>query len=76
MADQIDEAQGISDRHLDAALRNHADRSQPVGRRMCANLDCGDPISDYCRLHGAQLCLAGQGDEENRAKQLSTWSRF
>ena len=75
MADQVDDAQAINDLHLDAALRHHLQRDTPPGRRSCANLDCGEPISDYRRQHGAQLCLACQDGEERRNRHVATWAR-
>ena len=75
MADQVDDAQAINDLHLDAALRHHLQREATLGRSTCANLDCCEPISDYRRLGGAQLCLTCQEGEERRGKHFATWAR-
>jgi RNA polymerase-binding transcription factor DksA len=73
MADQVDDAQVINDLHLEAALRKHSARPRAAGRNMCANLDCGEPISDYRRQGGAQLCVACQHAEEQQARHFATW---
>lgn len=75
MADQVDDAQAVADLHLAAALRNQLQRDVPAGRRDCANLDCREPISDYRRLHGAQLCVTCQEGEERRGRHFATWAR-
>jgi len=37
------------------------------GRDMCADQDCGEPISERRKALGAQLCLACQHAVEQRA---------
>lgn len=73
MADQVDDAQVVNDLHIAAALQLHSTRHREPGRSMCANLDCGEPISDYRRQCGAQLCVACQNAEEQQARHFRKW---
>ena len=75
MPDAMDRVQQLAEDHAADALKRHADRPQTAGRRMCANIDCGEPISDYRRQLGATLCLACQNGEEARAAHFARWAR-
>lgn len=73
MPDAMDHAQQLNADHVADALNRHAAQPRPAGRTMCANLDCGEPISDYRRQSGAQLCLACQHAEERAARHFRAW---
>lgn len=73
MPDAMDRVQQHALDSAADALARHADRRQPVGRTMCANLDCGEPISDYRRQAGAQLCLECARLEEAAAVHQRAW---
>ena len=73
MPDAMDRVQQHAADLADDAQKRHADRPRPAGLSMCANLDCGEPISDFRRLDGAQLCLECQHAEEGAAVHQRTW---
>ena len=71
MPDAMDHIQQFTADHVEDALKRHVDRPRPEGRNMCANLDCGEPISEFRRQGGAQLCLACQEEEEAMAARFA-----
>lgn len=71
--DSMDHVQQLTADLAADALKRHADRPRPAGRTMCANLDCGEPISDYRRMGGAQLCLDCAHAEEAAAVHQRAW---
>ena len=71
--DAMDHVQQLNADLAADALKRHADRPRPAGRTMCANLDCGEPISDFRRLHGAQLCLECARCEEAASVHQNAW---
>lgn len=73
MPDQMDHLQDAEAARNDDALRHHADRTRPVGRAECANIDCGEPISAQRQQLGAQLCLECQKVEEAQAAHFRKW---
>lgn len=73
MPDAMDHVQQLNADLAADAQKRHADRPLPVGRSMCANLDCGEPISDFRRLDGAQLCLECAKGEEAAAVHQRAW---
>ena len=73
MPDAMDRVQQFAVDRVDDALARHHDRPQLPGRSMCANLDCGEPISEFRRQGGAQLCLACQRAEEAQAAHFRRW---
>lgn len=73
MPDAMDHVQQLNDDLAADALKRHASRPQLAGLAACENLDCGEPISDYRRLHGARLCLACQRGEEAASAHQRTW---
>ena len=75
MTDAMDQVQAFNDANTEDALKRHADRVRAAGRETCANLDCGEPISDFRRQHGAQLCLECQKGEEAQAAHFRAWGQ-
>lgn len=73
MPDAMDRVQQHAADITSDALQAHAQRTQLPGRSTCANLDCGEPISDARRGMGAQLCLDCQRAEEAAGVHFKTW---
>lgn len=73
MPDAMDHVQQLAADHAADSLARHADREQRVGRSHCANLDCGEPVSDVRRKLGAQLCLDCAQAEEAVAVHHRVW---
>lgn len=73
MPDAMDHVQQLNADLAADALKRHADRERPAGRSMCANRDCGEPISDFRRLNGAQLCLECARGAEAAAVHQHAW---
>lgn len=74
MPDLMDRVQQHADDLTADAIAAHR-RGQPAkpGRTMCADPDCGEPISQHRRALGAQLCLACQRAAEARGAHQRTW---
>lgn len=75
MPDAMDLVQQHNDDSVADASKRHASLAVPVGRTMCANVDCGEPISEHRRRDGAQLCLGCQRTEEAQAVHFRQWGR-
>lgn len=73
MPDAMERVQQFAADHAADSLARHADRAKPPGRHTCANLDCGEPISDTRRGLGAQLCMDCAQAEEAAAVHQRTW---
>lgn len=67
MPDAIDRLQEQEAEFHQRALSAHAAQLPRRGRDMCADEDCGEPISERRKALGAQLCLACQHAAEQRA---------
>lgn len=67
MPDAMDHVQQLTDDLAADALKRHRQRAKTQGRTHCANLECGEPISQLRQQAGAQLCLDCQREEERQA---------
>jgi RNA polymerase-binding transcription factor DksA len=66
MPDAMDRVQAFNDAHVEDALARRAHQPARAGRTHCANLDCGEPITELRRGAGAQLCLECLQEEERQ----------
>lgn len=69
MPDAMDHVQQLTDDLAADALKRHRQRAKTQGRTHCANLECGEPISQLRQQAGAQLCLDCQREEEEAERQ-------
>lgn len=73
MPDAMDQAQQLNIDHVEDSIKRHESKPRLVGRAMCADTDCGEPISDYRRQGGAQLCVACQHAKEQQQRHFRKW---
>lgn len=74
MPDLMDRVQQhAADLADDALAAHHLGLPAKPGRDMCADPDCGEPISQQRKALGAQLCLACQRAAEARDAHIRTW---